>query len=180
MPLLSDYARSKKVKYFLEPIPVDARILEVGCGSGWVGEYLKRGRWKHYQGLDLVPPADFVGSILDWRDLGLKPESYDVIIAFEVVEHVDCFRECYDLLKPGGRLLLTSPVPHMDWVMKVLETLGLNQKRTSPHDHLVCFRDVPYFHPKEIRVVAFLSQWGILHKELRPAPASREPSCITA
>lgn len=180
MPLLSDYARGKKIKYFLDPIPADARILDVGCGSGWVGEYLRNGRWQHYQGLDIVPPADCLGSILDWRDLGLEPESFDVIIAFEVVEHVDCFNACYDLLKPGGRLLLTSPIPHMDWAMKILETLRLNQKRTSPHDHLVYFRDVPYFQEKEIRVVALLSQWGVLYKELSPGHASPEPSCMTA
>ena len=164
MPRLSEYARKKKAEYFLDPIPADARILEVGCGSGWVGEYLRAGRWRHYQGLDIVPPADFVGDVRDWRALGLKPESYDVIIAFEVVEHVDCFQACYDLLGHGGRLLLTSPVPCMDWVMKILEALGLNQKRTSRHDHLVDFRRVPQFERKQIKVVAFLSQWGIFHK----------------
>jgi 2-polyprenyl-3-methyl-5-hydroxy-6-metoxy-1,4-benzoquinol methylase len=165
MPLLSDYARTKKAKYFLEPIPKDAHILEVGCGSGWVGEYLRSGGWTHYLGLDVGPPADLVGNILDWQELGLKPESFDVIIAFEVVEHVDCFQACYELLKPGGRLLLTSPVPHMDWCMKILEILGLNQKRTSPHDHLVDFRDVPHFEQKEVKIVGFLSQWGVFHKQ---------------
>jgi len=105
-----------------------------------------------------------VGNILLWRELGLEPESYDVVIAFEVVEHVDCFKACYDLLKPGGRLLLTSPLPHMDWVMRILERLGLNQKRTSPHDHLVYFQEVPHFEQKQIKIVALLSQWGIFHK----------------
>ena len=165
MPLLSDYAKTKKARYFLEPIPKDAHVLEVGCGSGWVGEYLKSGGWTHYQGLDVVPPADMVGSILDWQELGLQPGSFDVIIAFEVVEHVDCFQACYDLLKPGGRLMLTSPVPRMDWVMKILETLGLNQKRTSPHDHLVDFRRVACFPQKQVKIVGCLSQWGVVHKQ---------------
>ena len=165
MPMLSDYARQKKVDFFLEPIPPDARILEIGSGSGWVGEYLKSRGHSGYQGLDLAPPADFVGDIRTWREIGLEPASFDVIIAFEVVEHVDCFQECYDLLASGGRLLLTSPVPHMDWVMKILERLGLNQQRTSPHDHLVYFRDVPCFEHKTVKTVAMLSQWGIFQKE---------------
>ena len=164
MPLLSDYARKKKIRYFLAPIPEDARILEIGSGSGWVGEHLKRDGRRQYVGLDLVPPADVVGDVRQWRQLGLEPESFDVILAFEVVEHVDCFRECYDLLKPGGRLLLTSPVPRMDWAMKILEGLGLNQKRTGPHDHLVDFRNVPLFERREIKIVSFLSQWGTLWK----------------
>ena len=165
MPLLSDYARRKKIQHFLAGIPKDARILEVGCGSAWVREYLTSNGWTGYVGLDLAPPADIVGDITNWRTLGLEPASFDVIIAFEVVEHVDCFRECHDLLKPGGRLMLTSPVPHMDWVMKMLERAGLNQKRTSPHDHLVSFRHVPLFAEKQITVVKGLAQWGIFTKE---------------
>ncbi len=46
-----------------------------------------------------------------------------------------------------------------------LETLGLNQKRTSPHDHLIRFLDVPYFQHKEVRVMGFLSQWGVFRKD---------------
>ena len=170
MPLLGDHARRKKIEYFLDPIPVDARILEIGCGSGWVGDYLKSRGCGRYVGIDLAPPADVVGDVREWKKLGLEPESFDVIIAFEVVEHVDCFRECCELLAPGGRLLLTSPVPRMDWVMKLLERVGLNQKRTSPHDHLVDFRRVPCFQDKQIQVKAFLSQWGIFQKQPAPLP----------
>lgn len=165
MPLLSDYARQKKIEYFFRDIPREARILEIGCGAGWVREHFTRQGWTGYRGLDLVPPADVVGDIRRWRDIGLEASSFDVIVAFEVVEHVDCFAECHELLRPGGRLLLTSPVPHMDWVMKILESLGLNQKRTSPHDHLVYFEKVPWAGKKDIRRVKGLAQWGIFTKE---------------
>lgn len=164
MPLLSDIARRKKIRYFLDPIPKDAHILEIGCGSKWVGEYLRANSWTGYVGLDLFPPADIVGDIKDWRRLGLEPGSFDVIIAFEVIEHVDCFQECLDLLKPGGRLLLTSPIPHMDWAMKLLEAVGLNQKRTSPHSNLTYFAKIPKFEPIELKTKAGLAQWGILLK----------------
>jgi 2-polyprenyl-3-methyl-5-hydroxy-6-metoxy-1,4-benzoquinol methylase len=164
MPLLSEYAQSKKIDYFLKEIPKQAKILEIGSGSGWVGEYLKQNGYKNYVGMDLEPPADVVGDIRSWRNLGLEEQSFDVIVAFEVVEHVDCFKECYELLKPGGKLMLTSPVPHMDWAMQMLESAGLNQKRTSPHDHLIYFEEVPYFKDKDIKTVGFLSQWGIFTK----------------
>jgi SAM-dependent methyltransferase len=164
VPLLSLYARRKKIAYFLESICRDQRILEVGSGSGWVGDYLLGRGYTRYTGLDLEPPADVVGDIRQWRSLGLAPGSFDVIIAFEVVEHVDCFRECYDLLAPGGRLMLTSPLPRMDWAMRLLEALRLNQRRSSPHDHLIDFRQVPLFEEKQIRIVACLSQWGVFRK----------------
>jgi len=161
---LSEHARRKKTRYFLDGIPREARILEIGCGQGWVAEHLRRGGWRHYVGIDLFPPADIVGDIHAWRGLGLEPQSFDVIIAFEVVEHVDCFRECYELLKPGGKLMLTSPLPAADRVMRILEAIGVNQKRTSPHDHLVHFESIPYFQQKEIKIVGLLSQWGIFTK----------------
>ncbi len=172
MPLLSKIARKKKLDYFLGDIPKDARILEIGPGSGWVGEYLKRNGWTGYTGLDINPPAEIVGDIRNWWKLGLEECSFDVIVAFEVVEHVDCFRECHDLLKPGGKLLLTSPVPHMDWAMKILEFLGLNQRRSSPHDSLVYFKNVDCFQEKNVRTIGFLSQWGVFVKKAgrRPQP----------
>jgi SAM-dependent methyltransferase len=166
VPALSEYAQRQKIAYFLAGLPKSARILEIGCGSRWVGDYLRTNGWEHYVGADLVPPADVVGDIKAWRELGLEPASFDVVIAFEVIEHVDLVSEAHDLLKPGGQLLLTSPVPHMDWAMKLLEWLGLNQRRTSPHSNLVYFERIPLFEPVSLRRMAALSQWGILRKPL--------------
>ncbi len=164
MPLLSDYARKRKREYFIDRIPRSARVLEIGCGAGWAGDYMCSGGWTGYVGIDLAPPADIVGDIRDWRSLGLETESFDVILAFEVVEHVPCFREIYDLLKPGGLLMLSSPYPRTDWICWLLEQAGLAQKRTSPHDHLIKFSDIDLFEPVEIRRVGILAQWGILRK----------------
>jgi cyclopropane fatty-acyl-phospholipid synthase-like methyltransferase len=164
MPLLSQYAQKIKIDYFLKTISKQDRILEIGCGTGWVSNYLKQNGRMNYVGIDLVPPADIVGDIHDWRTLGLTEESFDAIIAFEVVEHVDCLKECYNLLKYGGKLMLTSPVPHLDWILNFLELIGLNQKRTSPHNNLIYFKHVPYFENKDIKIVGFLSQWGIFTK----------------
>lgn len=161
----SEFARKKKIDFFLKKIPKNKHILEIGSGSGWAGDFLKKRGYIHYMGLDIVPPADIVGDIRDWKALGLKAESFDVIIAFEIVEHVDCFKECWTLLRAGGRLLLTTPVPHMDWVLGVMEFLGLNQKRTSPHTNLIYLKNVSCFKKKQIKIVAFLSQWGIFEKE---------------
>lgn len=164
MPALSHLARSWKTRYFLEAIPKDARILEIGSGSGWTGQYLFDNGWKGYRGIDLNPPADIVGDIRHWRDLGLTENSWDVIIAFEVVEHVDIYPECSALLRPGGQLLVTTPVPRFDWIMKSLETLGLNQKRTSPHLNLHRLEDVEDLVLRKYRVIAGLSQWGVFEK----------------
>ena len=164
MAPLSEIARRRKIAYFLEPIPKDARVLEVGCGTGWVGKHLRANGWTGYVGLDVVPPADVVGDVREWRRLGLEPASFDAVVAFEVVEHVDCWEACHELLKPGGRMLVTTPLPHRDWVLKILEAARLNQRRTSPHDHLLYLDRAPCFRERQVRVVAGLSQWGVFAK----------------
>ena len=160
MPLLSSYARKKKLEYFGAGIERQAWILEVGCADGWLGDYFRGGGFDNYVGLDLVGPADIVGDIRDWETIGIEKESFDVIIAFEVVEHVSCWQEFYDILKPGGMLMLTSPVPSMDWLCRMLELVGLNQKRTSRHNHLIWFKDIPLFEAIEIKTVGLMAQWG--------------------
>lgn len=169
MPLLSDFAQQQKIKYFFKDIPKDAQILEVGSGTGWLGKSLQADGWQNYKGLDLFPPADFVGEIQNWKQLGLKENSFDVIVAFELIEHIHCFHELHALLKPGGSLFLTSPLPHMDWLCHSLEVLGLNQKRSSPHDHLIYFEDIPLFERVEIKIVGFMAQWGKFQKPLKSA-----------
>src|ERR1700722_12184941 len=78
---LSRYARKKKITYFLDPIPQDAKVLEIGAGSGWVGDYFRARGVKVYVGIDLFPPADIVGDIRKWPELGLQGDSFDYIIA---------------------------------------------------------------------------------------------------
>ena len=165
MPLLARCAQKKRISFFTPHIPQGSRVLEVGCGEGWFGHYLKAGGWD-YVGLDIRPPADIVGDIRDWSSLGIEGGSFDVVIAFELVEHVHCFQEFNDILRPGGLLMLTSPVPHMDWLCKVLEFIGLNQKRTSPHDHLIYLRDIPFFQPLQLKTVGLIGQWGVFRKPL--------------
>lgn len=168
MPVLSSIGRSMKLAYFLKSVNKEARILEIGCADKWLGKYLKAHGWENYTGLDLVPTADIVGDVRNWRSLGLKGGSFDVIFAFEVLEHVPCFQDLFDLLKPGGLLMATSPVPHMDWLSLLMEKLGLLQKRTSPHDYLFYFKDIPLFQPVEIKTIAFFTQWGIFRKPVQP------------
>jgi 2-polyprenyl-3-methyl-5-hydroxy-6-metoxy-1,4-benzoquinol methylase len=166
MPILSDYARKRKITYFFKGLSNRSRILEVGCGRGWLGSHLKSIGFTDYVGLDVAGTADVVGSVLEWKGLGIEPASFDVIVAFELIEHVDCVQEMFDMLKPGGVLMLTSPIPHMDWLCLLLEWFGLCQKRTSPHSHLTYFMDLPLFEPIDIKIVAGIAQWGKFRKPI--------------
>lgn len=161
---IQGWAQRKRLAFFREHLTNGGDIFEVGAGTGWVKSALVDIAPHSYTGIDLHPPADIVGDINRWSDLGLRRESFDTIIAFEVVEHVNCFQACFDLLRPNGKMLITTPVPETDWILKITESLGLNQKRTSPHDHLIHLRSVPHFRQKHIKIILGLGQWAIFTK----------------
>lgn len=146
------------------------RILEIGSGTGWLGERLKDLGYAHYASIDIAQGADYVGDVREWRRLGLAAESFDWIVALEVIEHVDCIDAIRDLLKPAGKLFLTSPVPHFDWICRLMEGVGLTQRRTSPHSNLTYFEKIPCFELVWLRRVAGIAQWGVLEKRV-PAHA---------
>ena len=164
MPLLIDYAQYKKFRHFFTDLPKDVKILEVGAGSGWLGRRLKKAGWHQYFSLDITPPADLLGDIKAWKAMNITPGSFDVIVAFEFVEHIDAYREFHDILKPGGMLFLSTPVPHMDWMCRLLEFIGLNQKRTSPHVNLHYLQEISLFDAVDLTIIGFLAQWGKFRK----------------
>ena len=164
MPALSTFMRKKKIEYFIHGIPKDAKILEVGCGSGWLRSYLKDHGWNNYTGLDIAPPADIVGNIIEWESLGIVPDSFDVVVAFEMIEHVNCLQHFYAILKPGGLLMITLPLPHTDWICMILEAVGLTQKRTSPHTQLRYCKHILPFETVNYRIIGGIVQWGIFRK----------------
>lgn len=162
---MSSISRRLKKWYFLNTVSKDDMVLEIGCGDGWVGRYLKGRGISHIIGIDTAAPAAVVGDIRDWRNLGLRAASFDVIVAFEVLEHVDCMDDCFALLKPGGRLLVTSPYPSADWFLEKLERWKLNQPRTSPHDHLMYFQETDQFQIARMWRPLRMSQWCIFRRK---------------
>ncbi len=164
MALFSRIAQKKKISFFIDTIPKDASILEIGCGNNWLGNYLIKNKWCNYKGIDMEGNPTIKGDINSWQSLGLKPNEFDIIIAFEVVEHDNIWESCYLLLKPGGRLLITTPNPAGDWVLRILEFLRLNQKRTSPHIYLQNIKKLKNFKTVYYKKIFNLSQWAIFKK----------------
>lgn len=168
MAILSDFARRKKSDYILQIIKPGDAVLEIGAGASWLREPIIKGG-ATYHSIDLIEPADYVGDIRSWRNLGLPQAHFDVVLALEVLEHVPCLNEIRTLLKPGGLLFATSPVPEWDWACEILENLGLSQKRTSPHSHLLNFRAMPYLEALQIKRFGLLSQWGLFRNPVNRA-----------
>ncbi len=56
-----------------------------------MSEALNKMGFLNYTGIDLIDNPFIVGDIINYKKLNLKEKTFDLIIAFEVVEHVDCF-----------------------------------------------------------------------------------------
>jgi SAM-dependent methyltransferase len=128
-PTLIDRARasggtSSDVLYRLaaavirERHPRGGTLLDVGCGNGGLWDFV-RGHVEHYVGVDAVryddfpDPCAFHRADLDNEGVPLPDESADVVVAIEIIEHLEnpraFFRELTRLVKPGGLVVLSTP-----------------------------------------------------------------------
>ena len=108
-------------EYFRDPRATQGRTLEIGSGLGYLTFALARSGI-HVTGLDISPPAVETatrrfGRLFRCADVGTlaqtEEETYDTIVMTEVLEHVsepvELVESCLKLLRPQGRVLITTP-----------------------------------------------------------------------
>ena len=108
--------------------PADARILEVGCGTGHNLAML--GRFGRVDALELDAPARALAAERLGRPVGDAPlptlpgvhrDAYDLVALLDVLEHVEddagALAGVRDCLRPGGALLLSVPANPWMWTV---------------------------------------------------------------
>ena len=139
--------RNRLIQYLVRHFfPATGKLLEVGCGSGFV-----------LAGLRVVlPAAHLVGSEIYVHGLGYAAErlgpprellqmdarsipyvaEFDLIGAFDVLEHIDedevVLKEIRRALKPGGGVMLT--VPQHPWLWSKADELACHRRRYRRHE----------------------------------------------
>jgi SAM-dependent methyltransferase len=120
--------------------PADAHILEIGCGTGHNLAML--GEFGHVDGLELDEEA----RALSEKRLGRKVMSsplpelaevpdryYDLIGAFDVIEHIEDDRAAIasiaTKLRPGGRFVMA--VPAHQWMWSAHDVVNHHKRRYS-------------------------------------------------
>ncbi len=108
----------------IKRIPQNAAlVLDAGCGNGWLSKYFE-GKKNQVISMDISiknpvrvlkenPNQNHAAVVADVYHLPFKKNSFDTIIASEIMEHVYDPRlfivQLMDVLKPGGRLIITTP-----------------------------------------------------------------------
>lgn len=101
---------------------VSGHILEIGSGEGYGIEYLSS-KADQYTAIDKFPSqydiSDSEKKKVHFHQMSVPPfkniadNTFDFVVSFQVIEHIkdDSFfiREIYRVLKPGGKLILTTP-----------------------------------------------------------------------
>lgn len=123
-PLLQ-YLRIKRVQKY---IPQNASLLDVGCGNGNLLFNLAN-RLSYGEGLDqkVNPQTKRNINLQPWHasmPLPFLAASFEAVTMMAVLEHLDNPRfvlsECLRVLKPTGRLLLTTPSPMAKPILEFL------------------------------------------------------------
>lgn len=121
--------RLENLLFFLEKYvdkPTSIKLIDYGCGSGWLFHYLKEYGIDELYGYDVTPSTlkivnekyPFVKKL--WckeEDMSNKPPNnyFDFCTSIEVIEHVpfsgkpNYLNEIHSTLKDGGFLYLTTP-----------------------------------------------------------------------
>jgi 2-polyprenyl-6-hydroxyphenyl methylase/3-demethylubiquinone-9 3-methyltransferase len=135
---------------FVRRMPPRSRILDLGCGNGsMLAAFCELGLELH--GVDASKSgiaqarqhyASIVFHVADLTCLlpsTLPPRSFDAIISTEVIEHVfepRCFaRNAFDLLKPGGQCLITTPYHGYLKNLAMAVTGGMDRHFTALWDY---------------------------------------------
>lgn len=120
-PLLEATITSRIHRYSKRHSPGQI-CLDVGCGGQPLRALLTASGYDYVSldvGQNIAGTVDFLGAIDGELPAALATNSFDFIVCTEVLEHVAnwpmAFANLAQLLKPGGRLLITCPhiwVPH--------------------------------------------------------------------
>ncbi|HEY0627222.1 MAG TPA: methyltransferase domain-containing protein [Allosphingosinicella sp.] len=119
-------------------LPKDARILEIGCGTGHNVLMLKR--FGEVDAIEIDPAARKLASERLGKEVGSAPlpelpgvpeAQYDMIAILDVLEHVpedrEALRSIARRLKPGGKILIA--VPAHPWMWSAHDVVNHHQRR---------------------------------------------------
>jgi 2-polyprenyl-3-methyl-5-hydroxy-6-metoxy-1,4-benzoquinol methylase len=127
-------------------------VLDLGCGGGELIRCLRPGQ--AYTGVDWrseavrqlqtrFPQHTFLRRDFDTEPLAL-PQQYDTVVLLAVIEHLQqperLFGQLRDLLRPDGRVVMTSPSGWGNWVHGLGARFGLFSREAAAEHHTIFTR----------------------------------------
>jgi 2-polyprenyl-3-methyl-5-hydroxy-6-metoxy-1,4-benzoquinol methylase len=100
--------------------PVETKILDIGCGGGEFLEQLRKVGFSDLSAADIEQSNDLLKNGIDfqavdfcYKELPWEKDTFDLITAWEVFEHLEnphfLIKELGRVLKPGGVIIISMP-----------------------------------------------------------------------
>ena len=161
--LVADARRTGRLAFMLDQLPFqEGRVLDICCGPG-VQFAGGKGRFQ-FTGIDISREALAEAQTHGYhtvqhdlaRPLPFPPETFDVVVATDILEHMTdplaLLQEAKRVLRPQGRLILS--VPNHFFLANRLRILG-GKGLILPWSNHQAFRDWNYFHLRFFRWESF-------------------------
>lgn len=203
------------ISCFFDSKDVTQRVLEIGCASGSLLKVLQEKGFALVKGIDIDPKLTSHGrealgvniQNADWSSfVSTEVETYDLIIALDVIEHIspkaieDVLRNTRERLSSRGKLILRMPNPACPFVLstfcgdlthKLLMTAGLLEyllkksgfngvityKETQPHHKIKKYIHF-FLHHFIVRPVVILFYYHFYGQS--PGPITRNMYCCVS
>jgi SAM-dependent methyltransferase len=124
-------------------VPRGGRVLDIGCHQG---EFLNSLGDQIQPSIGLDPLTSAAGSDRHWllplafsEPLTFPDGTFDAVVLLATLEHIRAkeplARECFRLLRPGGRVIITVPSPRVDTIVGLLHRLHLADGMSLEEHH---------------------------------------------
>ena len=174
------------------PSAKNARIFDLGCGNGTLLYFAREAGYKSIYGVDTSSEQIEQARLLGFSEVRqtdaftflatVAAESYDVIAAFDIIEHLNRAEllrladEIYRTLAPGGRWIIHAPnaegflgsrIRYADLTHEQAFTRESVEQlaRAAGFRSVECFEDAPIAHG--LKSVARLFVWKVARGLLR-------------
>jgi 2-polyprenyl-3-methyl-5-hydroxy-6-metoxy-1,4-benzoquinol methylase len=142
---IADRKRGELVRSYISK---EMAILDLGCGTGWLVELLRR---EGYDAIGIdpnLPDSNLRGYLLrrSAYETGFVDSSFDCITCLETIEHLEprVYAEIRRISKHRGKLIVTTPKKRWNPLIELLSSAGLADPLVTAHINLVSPQDIPF------------------------------------
>jgi SAM-dependent methyltransferase len=175
-------------------VPRGGRVLDIGCHQG---EFLNSLGDRIQASIGLDPLTSAAGSNRHWllpmafsEPLTFPDGTFDAIVLLATLEHIrdkePLARECFRLLRAGGRIIITVPSPRVDQIVGLLHRLHLADGMSLEEHHGFdpsttpeIFLEQGFILEHHARFQLGLNHLYVFRRDVPVSPSQREPRALT-